>query len=125
MPVVVDICSLDPVRLEVEHGKSEPGPVLAVFSYAPRAVPGDVGCTAGRRAGIGQDGHAAITQAPRVADACRLQVSDRPVLVSPPPRRDAVRVQYRRQLGREGAADIRPLIYGDELVMAEQDEAAH
>src|ERR1700734_3775558 len=99
MTVVVDIGGADPVTLQVEDGEAEPGPALAVFSYAPGAVPGDRRCTAWRRAGIGQDRHAAVAQAPRVADACCLLIDDRPVLVSPPPRRDAVRGPYRRGLG--------------------------
>ena len=88
-------------------------------------MPGDGGRAAGRRVGVGQDRDAAVAQAPRVADAACCLVGDRPVLVSPPPRRDAVCVQYRRELGREGAADIGLAVEGHELVMTEQHEPAH
>src|SRR5258708_36670479 len=101
MPIVVDVGGLDLVGLQVERRKAEPGPVLAVFSYRARAVPGDGGRAAWRLGGVGQGRDAAVAQAPRVAGSARCLVGDRPGLVSPPPPCEAVRVQSRRALGRE------------------------
>lgn len=67
---------------ERSDDKAEPGPVLTAFSYRARALPGGGGRAAGRRLGVGQDRDAAVAQAPRVADAARCLIGDRPVLVS-------------------------------------------
>jgi hypothetical protein len=117
--VVVHVCDLNPVGLQIEYCETEPDPVLAVLSDRACAVPRDGRVAAGRRAGIRQDGHTAVTQTPRVADVGRSPLGDRPVLMTPPPRRDAVPVQDRCELGQKRTAKVRLVVDGHELMMAE------
>jgi len=122
--VVVHVGHLDPVRVQIEHREAEAGPVLAILPHRPRAVPRDAWPGARWRVGVGQDGHAAVAQAPRVADAACGLVGDGPVLVAPPPCRDAVPAQDPGQLGRQDPAGVRAVVHGHQLVMAEQHELA-
>jgi 2-polyprenyl-6-methoxyphenol hydroxylase-like FAD-dependent oxidoreductase len=124
VPVVIHVCDRDSVGLQIEHCETEPGPLLAVLSYCACAAPGDGRVAAGRGVGIRQDGHSAVAQAPRVADAGRSPVSDGPVLVTPPPGRDAVRVQDLCELVRKDTAEITLVVDGHELMMTEQHELA-